>query len=362
MTKQKSNTHSRRVAFVWLCVICVTAAGSYFLFARHRTSLQKVSPVDEPSVSTVSPQLPATTQPARRIPTRRLLFCDLSTNAHQGRLATVDLNGPREHELHFYDQLVCMRADFRGGNGICLHMNLNNPLSPNEAVIFDKEFRIKHVIPLAGVASRTRVSPNGEWGAVTVFTGVNSYASSRMSTKTTVIDIQTGTTLFDLEDLVVRNKGVVFKQPDFNFWGVTFTKDSRYFYATLSTGGRIYLIKANLATLQADVICENIECPSLSPDNARIAFKKRSLSGKRPTWHLAVLNLATLKETLLPEPEPIDQQVQWYDNHHVMYALPEFIVGKPVIMYTKIIAADGSSPFKKLLSNADSPVIFHEAY
>jgi len=230
-------------------------------------------------------------------------------------------------------------------------------MNPNEAVIFDKDFKIQHMIPLAGVASRTRVSPNGEWGAVTVFTGGGSYASTAMSTKTTLIDMKTGTIMLDLEDMVVRNKGVVFKARDFNFWGVTFTRDSRFFYATLATGGKIYLVKASLATRQADVIGENVECPSLSPDDTRIAFKKRSTSGPRVIWHLAVINLTTLKETLLPEPAPIDQQVQWYDNRHVLYALPELIIGKPVIMYSWIIAADGSSPPQKLYHDTDSPII-----
>jgi len=352
MAEPKPAAHHRRMAFIGLCLVCVTVGGGYFFYARHRSLLPETPELNVPAAPAPRPQSPVAARPERRI-----LFCSTSVGAHQGRLATVDLSGPGKGEIHFHDSLSCRRVDFRGGSGICLRVNLNSPMMANEAVIFDKAFRIQHIIPLAGALSRTRVSPNGKWGAVTVFTGGGSYASTAMSTKTTLMDMPTGTVKLDLEDLVVRNKGAVIKQPDFNFWGVTFTKDSRSFYATLSTGGKIYLIKASLDTFQADVICENVECPSLSPDNTRIAFKKRSTLNGRVIWHLAVLNLATLKETLLPEPAPIDQQVQWYDNRHVMYAIPQLIVGQPVIMYTWIIAADGSRPPERLLSDADSPVL-----
>ena len=45
--------------------------------------------------------------------------------------------------------------------------------------------------------------------------------------------------------------------------------------ATLSSGGRHYLIKGSVNGRDARVIHEGVECPSLSPDNHRIAFKKR---------------------------------------------------------------------------------------
>jgi hypothetical protein len=363
MPEQKTGArHRQRVAFILLFMVCVASATSYFLFARHR-SLPQVPPTATPVPS--APVAPSARQPSEKIHpvhrsrTRRLLFCSISPDSHSGHIATVALNGPHKGDVRFYDELACVRADFRGGRGICLHLNLNAVTNPNEALIFDKEFRIQHVLQLDGVVSRTRVSPNGEWGAVTVFTAGDSYTSQMMSTKTILIDMRTGTFVMNLEEMVVRNKGVVFKQPDFNFWGVTFTQDSRFFYATLATGGKVYLIKAGVATKQADVVYENIECPALSLDDTRIAFKKRS-PGRRASWHLAVLDLKTFQETVLPEPTPIDQQVQWYDNHHVMYALPEIVVGQPIVMYSWIIAADGSGPPEKLFSRASSPVVYQE--
>ena len=63
------------------------------------------------------------------------------------------------------------------------------------------------------------------------------------------------------------------------------------------------------------------ECPSLSPDGTRVAYKKR---GDRATgeWRLAVLDLATGKETLLAERRSVDDQVEWLDDDRILYGLP----------------------------------------
>ena len=358
MSNPKSGVSNRAAAFAVLFVVCAAGAAIYFRVARQRVMPQQPSiPLESPARRAVVAAPGNTSQPVRRTRTRRLLYCSISPDAHSGHLATVALDGPDKDKIHFYDDLACMRADFRGGRGICLHVNLHTFSNPNEALLFDQHFHVHHVVPLDGVLSRARVSPDGKWGAVTVFTVGESYASGVMSTKTTLIDMHTGTVVLNLEDMVVRNKGVPFKEQDFNFWGVTFTKDSRSFYATLATGGKIYLIKGIIASRDADIVGEGVECPSLSPDNTRIAFKKRSPDG-RATWHLAVLNLKTMRETVLPEPASIDQQVQWYDNNHVLYSLPEKILGKPIVTYAWIIAADGKSPPQKFFPNADSPLIY----
>ena len=41
------------------------------------------------------------------------------------------------------------------------------------------------------------------------------------------------------EEFQVSQDGKVIKSPDFNYWGVTFQRDSNFFYATLRTGGTI---------------------------------------------------------------------------------------------------------------------------
>ena len=85
----------------------------------------------------------------------------------------------------------------------------------------------------------------------------------------------TGERLGNLEDFSTWRDGVRIKAADFNFWGVTFARDPTTFYATLRTAGVTYLVRGDLALRKLTVLRENIECPSLSPDNRRIAFKKR---------------------------------------------------------------------------------------
>ncbi len=51
--------------------------------------------------------------------------------------------------------------------------------------------------------------------------------------------------------------------------------------------------------LIGQVLRTGVECPSLSPDGTRLAFKKRIAEPSE--WRLAVLDLATLQDTLLNE-------------------------------------------------------------
>ena len=84
---------------------------------------------------------------------------------------------------------------------------------------------------------------------------------------------------------------------DFNFWGVTFSaEDSNRFYATVRSAGKTYLLEGDVGERTMTVLRENVECPSLSPDGTRIAFKKLT-DGLIGQWRLHVLDLATMEQT-----------------------------------------------------------------
>jgi Tol biopolymer transport system component len=89
----------------------------------------------------------------------------------------------------------------------------------------------------------------------------------------------------------------------------------------------------------------NVECPSLSPDGKRLAFKKRV---DAVSWRLAVLDLATMTETLLAETASIDDQAAWLDDETVMYAKGSDVWTTP---------ADGSGNPHLLIAGASSPSI-----
>ena len=66
------------------------------------------------------------------------------------------------------------------------------------------------------------------------------------------------------------------------------------------------------------VLRENVECPSLSPDQRHLAFKSRLANGRE--WRVHVLELATMREWAIEtETRSIDDQIEWLDNGHVLY-------------------------------------------
>src|SRR5205823_7549531 len=141
-----------------------------------------------------------------------------------------------------------------------------------------------------------------------------------------------GDVLGDLEQFTTWRDGTRFSAADFNFWGVTFARDSNVFYASLRTVGdfktssgqvtrraQTYLVRGDLGLRKLTVLHENVECPSLSPDNRLIAYKKNVGPGPAP-WRFCVLDLATMAETpIAAETRSIDDQIEWLDDSHVLY-------------------------------------------
>ena len=145
-------------------------------------------------------------------------------------------------------------------------------------------------------------------------------------------------------------EGTVIKSPDFNYWGVTFEDDSDFFYATLRTGGVNYLVHGDIKARTVAILAKGVECPSLSPDGTRVAFKKLI---SRANWRLAVLNLTTFEETLLPETRSVDDQVEWLDNESLLYAMAD-----PAPWMSIMVApADGSGQPRLFAKGAASPAV-----
>jgi Tol biopolymer transport system component len=81
------------------------------------------------------------------------------------------------------------------------------------------------------------------------------------------------------------------------------------------------LIEGDVDRREATVLRTGVECPSLSPDNTRIAFKHST--GRTGHWQLRVYDLRTRAETALTmESRSVDDQVDWLDNDRVMYHIP----------------------------------------
>jgi hypothetical protein len=212
--------------------------------------------------------------------------------------------------------LACERVHERAGHGICLYLAASGV--DYRMRIFDRGHRVTHEEALDGIPSRARVSPSGRFGSVTTFVSGHSYSTDGgFSTKTLIFDLESGETLGDLERFEIERDGDTIDSPDVNVWGTTFAADDDTFYATVSTGGKRYLAKGSLRARRLRVLRENVECPSLAPDETRVAYKKRV--GGPADWRLHVLDLRTGRDIALPERRSIDDQVEWLDNDVVLY-------------------------------------------
>ncbi len=243
--------------------------------------------------------------------------------------------------------LSCDRVYFAGGRGICL-ARAGGFAAGYQAKVFDAGLHVRHEIPVDGIPSRARVSPDGRYGAVTLFVTGHAYADAgSFSTQTTLIDLARGTKIADLEQFTLLKGSRQVTAVDVNVWGITFARNSDVFYATLATGGKTYLMRGSVSGRTARVIHENVECPSLSPDGRHIAYKRRTGSKSRP-WRLTVLDLATMHETALAESRSVDDQAEWLDDDHVLYG-----VGGSVW----VVPADGTGAPRRFIAGGDSPAV-----
>jgi hypothetical protein len=252
--------------------------------------------------------------------------------------------------------LKCDRISFAGGRGICLQTALG-VLTKYEAVVFDSQFKPILTMKLDGTPTRTRISPDGRYGATTVFvTGQeHGYNSVSFSTKTTLIEMASGKTLIDLEQFKVVRDGQPFAAKDFNFWGVTFARDSNIFYASLMTDRKTYLVRGEVATRSMTVLRENVECPSLSPDNQLIAYKKR-VGGDLAPWRFYVMDLATMAERpIAGETRSIDDQLEWLDDRRVLYATTRS--SQSGVTDVWVADVSGAEPARQLLLEGESPIV-----
>lgn len=334
----------RRKVFIFggLCVACLSLALSYGIYAsgRENRAAQQVATA------------PATADLADLAAQPRLLFQSRASARADGALAVAPLDDPDGPQARA--GLDCDRVDFSQGLGVCLTPR-RNIISPSEAVVFDHDFEVVHRLGVPGLPSRVRLSPDGRLAGVTSFVDGHSYAAEFFSTKTVIVDVDRGEVLHDLERFTVFRDGQAISEIDFNFWGVTFTDDSNRFFATLGTGDHRYLVEGDLGTQSLTVLRDDVECPSLSPDGARIAFKQREPNPFGPvTWQLSVLDLRTNEITAVAETRNVDDQAEWLDDDQILYGLRRLGTN---VTDTFVVPADGSGQAQLFLPGASSAVV-----
>jgi hypothetical protein len=279
-----------------------------------------------------------------------LLFVDLKDGKDQVEKVRMDTpDGPRGNT-----SLRCQRVYAAAGTTVCLR--LAGPGPTYEAAVLDVSGKELRTIGLAGIPTRARVSASGKLVSWTTFVTGDSYSvPGGFSTRTGILDLRTGQVIDTLEEFTATVGAEHFTIADRNFWGVTVAADDRTFYVTMAAQNRTWLMKGDLVARTLQDVRQTAECPSLSPDEARVAYKKRT--SRLGPWELAVLDLRTGREVTLPGTIGIDDQAVWLDESRLAYGKSSQAGQKSAIFS---VSADGSSPPTLLISDAASPVPLHQ--
>jgi hypothetical protein len=334
--------HHGRGRLVAFAVIIVLVVGATVGFLIRERSGQQEAIRKAPKLATVD---------VARLDTKPRIVFRNESRAHYGVLGMVSLadpSGPRG-----LTSKACARVYSAQRELLCI--SLNKLTLVYQTQLLGPDLHTGRTLPLAGVPSRARLSADGTLAATTTFTASDSYVSSSFSTRTTISTTAGTKRSIDLESLKLVHRGKRISPVDRNYWGVTFASDDNRFYATVAFSGHTWLVRGDLKAGTVTTMREDAECPSLSPDGTRVVYKKR-LGQARGHWRLVVLDLATGRETKLAETRSIDDQAEWLDAKHVLYA----VLGSRGDKYLSdvySVPADGTGRPKLLIPQASSPAV-----
>lgn len=286
----------------------------------------------------------------------RVVFRNTASGAGYGHVASVPLGDPSGART--ISAIACDRVDATADLVSCLR-SVRGIAPSYTATLYTGDGAEIAQWPLSGIPSRTRIAGDGSLISTTAFVTGHTYATIGFSTETT-IHTPDGEGLDNLEEWTLLVDGAPTAPVDRNFWGVTFADDDT-FYATvgLTRDGTTHLVRGSISGRSMQVLDENVECPSLSPDGTRIAFK-RVTAGSGPTvhWTPAIYDIGSGEVTLLHESRSIDDQIEWLDDGTILYGMPRQGVAGDTDVWA--LAADGSGEPSVFLEHAWSPSVVRE--
>ncbi|MET0725512.1 MAG: hypothetical protein ABWY36_04120 [Leifsonia sp.] len=328
----------RRTLLILIAVALVSGAGAYGVSAYVSYAQRSSAPSE------------ADTNEGEALTGPRIVFRNTASGAGYGEVGMVPITDPGGERTII--DIACDRVDATEDASVCLHTD-RGVVTRFNATLYDDHWKEVRSWPLAGIPSRTRLSPDSTLIGTTAFVTGHSYATVGFSTQTLITGAD-GTAYGNLEDFALNIDGAPYTAVDRNLWGVTFADDGDTFYATAASGGRTWLVRGSLDARTLTAVRETAECPSLSPDGTRVAYKKNVSTTGTAHWAIAVLDLAEGTETVLPEERSVDDQLEWLDDDTLLYGMPNDTVGDNDVWST---AADGSGHPAILIEHAWSPAV-----
>ena len=240
--------------------------------------------------------------------------------------------------------LNCERVSFAAGHGLCLTAD-RGVFTTYQAVLLDAKLQAVHTIKLAG---SPRPHPH-----ITRRTGrrhhrVRDRSGAPVRGHVVLHEdddcrrMATGDEIGDLESFATWRDGKRISAKDFNFWGVTFARDSNVFYATLKTAGKTYLVRGDLGLRKVTVLRRTSSVPRCHPDNRLIGFRSASAPARVHGAFTCSTSPPLAERPVEAETRSIDDQLEWLDDAHVLYGAPR--ADRPSSRDVWVAPIDGSGP------------------
>ena len=328
------------------CLVALGCAAQPSTNDQREAPDAQTTPSPSPSPSSAGPS------PSAYDGKPRIVFRNTQIGPSYGLVAEVPLSDPAAPRA--LTGIACDRIDATIHGASCL--TTKRGVDTSYAWLdLGPDFSERASSPLEGTPNRTRMSADGRLVASTVFVAGHSYGQSDLSTATEIRKVG-GKSYGNLEGFRLYIDGKRVLAEDRNIWGVTFVPDSDTFYATAKTGGTPYLVEGDLSARTLTAVRSGPECPSLSPDGTRVAYKLATGSDEPPHWSIAVLDLRTRRQTVLgSERRSVDDQVAWLNDRTLLYGLPR--PSEAGVSDVWAVDSHGGDAPRKLITNAWSPAV-----